>query len=286
MASELRTIATTDVAYLDHGGEPLMMRVFVPDGGGPFPAVIDLHGGAWNRGDLTTCRERDEALADAGIVAAAIDFRHAGDGYPSSLADINYAIRWFKAHAEEFGADAGRIGLSGQSSGGHLAMLAAMRPDDPRYAAIPLDGGPADIDAGVRCVGMSWPVINPLSRYRHAKRVQARAAPPDWVAEIPECHDRYWVTEAAMEEGNPMLALERGEDVETPPALWVQGRPDEVHDYLDLDSDADLNEPERFAANYRAAGGEIELLYIDQASRSSPTSFEPLARFFNRHLAA
>lgn len=285
MASGLGTIATTDVAYLDHGGEQLTMRVFAPDGDGPFPAVIDLHGGAWNRGDLTTCRDRDEALAEAGIVAAAIDFRHAADGYPSSLTDINYAIRWFKAHAEEFGADADRVGLSGQSSGGHLAMLAAMRPDDPRYGAIPLAGGPADVDARVRCVGMSWPVINPLSRYRHARRVQARPVPPDWVAEIPDCHDRYWVTEAAMAEGNPMLALEGGEDVETPPALWVQGRPDEVHDYRDLDSDAEVNEPERFARNYRAAGGEIEMLYIDNATRSSPTSFGPLARFFNRHLA-
>ena len=283
MASELRTIATTDIAYLHHGGEALTMRVFAPDGAGPFPAVIDLHGGAWNRSDLTACRERDEALADAGIVAAAIDFRHAGDGYPSSLADINYAIRWFKAHAGEFAADPARIGLSGQSSGGHLAMLAAMRPDDPRYAAIPLDGA-AEIDARVRCVGMSWPVINPLSRYRHAKRVLARPAPPGWVVEIPECHDRYWVTEAAMAEGSPLLALERGEDVEMPPALWVQGRPDEVHDYRDLDSDAEVNEPERFARGYRAAGGAIEMLYIDNAIRSSAASFDPLARFFNRHL--
>ena len=284
MASDVRSIATTDIAYLHHGGAPLMMRVVAPDGDGPFPAVIDLHPGVWTRGDSTGCRDRDEALAGFGIVAAAIDFRQAGDGYPSSLADINYAIRWFKARAAEFGADPGRVGLCGQSSGGHLAMLAAMRPDDPRYAAIPLADG-AGIDASVRCVGMSWPVINPLSRYRHALRARARAETPAWVADLPECHDRYWGSEAAMAEGNPMLALERGEAVATPPALWVQGRPDEVHDYLDLDSGAALNEPERFAANYRAAGGEIEVLYIDQATRYSPTSFEPLARFFNRHLA-
>ncbi|MDE0057963.1 MAG: alpha/beta hydrolase [Defluviicoccus sp.] len=283
MAGDVRTVATTDIAYLQHGGTKLMMRVVAPEGEGPFPAVIDLHPGVWTRGDSTGCRERDAALAEAGIVAAAIDFRQAGDGYPSSLADINYAIRWFKARAGEFGADPGRIGLCGQSSGGHLAMLAAMRPDDPRYAAIPLDGG-AEFDASVRCVGMCWPVINPLSRYRHALRARARAETPAWVADLPECHDRYWGTEAAMAEGNPTLALERGEAVATPPALWVQGRPDEVHDYLDLDGGARLNEPERFAAGYRAAGGEIEVLYIDQATRYSPTSFDPLARFFNRHL--
>ncbi len=285
MASDVRTVETVDTTYLRHGERPLAMRLFMPDGAGPFPAVIDIHGGAWNRGDLTTCRDRDEALAEAGLVAAAIDFRHAGDGYPTSLADINYAVRWLKARADEYRVDPGRIGLSGQSSGGHLAMLAAMRPDDPRYAAIPLADGPA-VDARVRCVGMSWPVINPLSRYRHAKRVEARPVPPDWVAGIVECHDRYWITEEAMAEGSPTLALERGEDVETPPALWVQGRPDEVHDYPDPESGAGVNEPERFARNYRAAGGEIDIVYIDNATRSSSTSFDPLARFFLRHLAA
>ncbi len=65
---------------------------------------------------------------------------------------------------------------------------------------------------------------------------------------------------------------------------WVQGRPDVVHDYRDPDSPLDLNEPERFAHFYRAAGGEIELLYIDNAERSTAASFDPLARFFRKHL--
>ena len=81
-----------------------------------------------------------------------------------------------------------------------------------------------------------------------------------------------------------MLALERGETVEMPPALWVQGQPDVVHDYRDLDSDIDVNEPERFARNYRNAGGEIEVLYIDNAVRSTAASFDPLAAFFRKHL--
>ena len=54
------------------------------------------------------------------------------------------------------------VGLSGQSSGGHHAMLVAMRPNDPRYTAIPLPAGSPAHDASVRCVVMSWPVINPL----------------------------------------------------------------------------------------------------------------------------
>ena len=61
--------------------------------------MIDVHGGAWTNGDRTECQARGEALAAAGLVVAAIDFRQAADGYPTSLIDINYATRWLKAHA-------------------------------------------------------------------------------------------------------------------------------------------------------------------------------------------
>ena len=77
------------------------------------------------------------------FVVAALDFRMPPvAGYPASLADINYATRWLKSRAGEYKARADRIGMIGISSGGHQAMLAAMRPRDKRYAAIPLAGIP------------------------------------------------------------------------------------------------------------------------------------------------
>ncbi len=102
-------------------------------------------------------------------------------------------------------------------------MLVAMRPTDPRYASIQPGG-----DASVRGVIMLWPVINPLSRYRNAIRRSQEANPPQFSIGMKEKHDTYWHTEAEMAEGNPMLILERGEKVVMPPALWLQGRPDEV----------------------------------------------------------
>jgi acetyl esterase/lipase len=286
MATTLN-FTTEDIDYLHHGDRAMAMKLFRPAGAGPFPIVIDLHGGAWNKSDLASCIERDEAFAEAGIAAAAIDFRHAADGYPASLIDINYATRWIKAHAGELDLDPNRIGLCGQSSGGHLAMLSAMRPFDERYASIPLNAGTPDLDATVRCVGMAWPVMNPLSRYRNALRTRAGEVPgpTDWVGDIPESHDIYWVTDENMSEGNPVLLLERGEKVLMPPAMWVQGRPDPVHDYRDPESPVELNEPERFSQNYRNAGGDIELVYIEQKNRYSPTSFEPLTAFFRKHLS-
>ena len=284
MPSGTFEFTTEDHDYLRHGERALKLRVFRPRGDGPFPAVIDLHGGAWCNGDLNECKARDEVLAASGLVAIALDFRHAEDGYPTSLIDINYAIRWVKANAAKLGVRADRIGLCGQSSGGHLAMLAAMRPRDPRYGSVALPPGSPVVDATVRCVAMTWPVINPLSRYRHARRARDTASPPAWVGNIPERHDTYWKTEANMAEGNPVLALERGEKVVTLPALWVQGRPDIVHDYRDPESPVDGNEPERFVADYRKAGGSIDLLYIDYATRAGNASHDPVTAFFHKHL--
>ena len=170
-----------DVEYLSHRGKPLLARVFKPRGAGPFPAMVECHGGAWCMSDRTTEKLRHQFMASHGIVSIALDFRSGNDDpYPASVQDINFAVRWAKLNARELKTRPDLVGLSGQSSGGHLAMLDAMRPHDPRYAAIALPAGSAAHDASVRCVIMSWPVINPLSRYRHAKRAQASANPPAW----------------------------------------------------------------------------------------------------------
>jgi len=282
----------TDVEYLRHGEKPLLARVYTPRGAGPFPAMVECHGGAWCLSDRFTEKLRHEYMASHGIVSIALDFRSGNtDPYPASVQDINYAVRWAKQNARELKTRPDLVGLSGQSSGGHLAMLVAMRPNDKRYAAIPLPGSAAQ-DASVRCVIMSWPVINPLSRYRHAKRALAAANPPEWPKSIIPRHDSYWVTEANMAEGNPTMALERGEKVVTPPAVWYQGRGDIVHDYRDPESNFDGNEPQRFCAAYRQAGGDISLEYIDadrHAGRSPDLSqtggmFARMVTFVARHV--
>ena len=99
-----------------------------------------------------------------------------------------------------------------------------MRPTDPRYAAQPLPAGTPAEDARLRCVVLCWPVIDPLARYHYAKKLKAGGPPyPEVVDRVLPLHDLYWPGETAMAEGNPVLALERGETVETPPALYLQG---------------------------------------------------------------
>jgi len=280
--SKAYDFTTEDIEYLRHGDRVLKLRLYKPQGTGPFPAVVDLHGGAWSKGSLEECKGRDEVLARSGLLVAALDFRQADDGYPTSLVDINYAIRWVKARATQLQTRADLVGITGSSSGGHLAMLAAMRPTDPRYAAVPLPVGSPAVDATVRCVAMAWPVINPLSRYRNALRERAKGTA--WVGDIPERQGAFWKNDENMTDGNPVLMLERGEKVLMPPALWVQGRPDPVHDYRDPESPVPMNEPERFAASYRNAGGKIEMLYIDYAARATAASHDPIAAFFLKEI--
>ena len=252
-------IDVKDIEYIKHGNKPLLARVYRPRETGSFPLIIDLHGGAWCKKDRTSDVATDEALARSGVVVASLDFRMPPEaGYPASLADINYAIRWFKARAAEFGVRADRVGILGVSSGGHQAMLAAMRPNDPRYAALPLPGAAA-VDATVRCVVLCWPVIDPLGRYHHAKKVLQTAAAKqaeEWIS----CHDQYWADgEAAMAEGNPTLALERGEQVPLPPVLYLQGTADPAHPRPNLD---------RFVASYRKAGGRVDLHLFEGMSQA------------------
>ena len=245
-------IDVKDVEYLRHGDAPLLARVFKPRGTGPFPLIVEVHGGAWCRNDRLSDTFINEPLAKSGVVVASLDFRMPPVApYPASMADINYGVRWFKARAAELGSRADLVGLLGTSSGSHQAMLAAMRPADPRYAAVPLAGGASAVDARVRCVVLCWPVIDPLGRYRYAKNLKESGKPyPDVVDRVLPCHDQYWQTEAAMAEGSPVLALERGERVELPPALYLQGSRDAAHPRADLD---------RFVTHYRKAGGHVEL---------------------------
>src|SRR5215467_3238876 len=148
MTSESRAIEAPfevdveDVEYLRHGERPLLARIYRPRGRGPFPAVIDAHGGAWCVGTRTNNDPINMPVARGGVVVAALDFRMPPEAsYPGSVADVHYGIRWLKANASRLGARADWVGAMGKSSGGHLVVLAALKPDDPRYAAIPSPPG-------------------------------------------------------------------------------------------------------------------------------------------------
>ena len=263
-----------DVEYQQLDGAPWLARVYRPVGVGPFPTIVDVHGGAWNNGDRTNDTVLDQALASRGILTVAIDFRQPPQaGYPASVQDMNLAIRWLKVHAGEYGG-VDKVGALGVSSGGHLVLLGGIRPRDSRYAALPLSGR-ADVDASLAYVVACWPVSDPLYRYK-----KAQAAGNE---NIVASHDRYWGTEAAMAEGNPPLILERGEPVELPPTLVIQRKVDSAHP---------LEMQERLVEWYRKRGGQIEMPLFEtipspfKVSDEFPegaTVVETIAEFILKH---
>ena len=185
----------------------------------PVPGRLQVHGGAWNAKDRTDGQNTALDLAAAGIVIVSIDFRNAPEApYPASLQDINYGIRWLKAHAGEFGSSAERVGAYGTSSGGHQILLAAIRPDDPRYRALPLAEAP-DMDARLAFVVSGWAVLYPLERLKLAAEQNKQ--------ELVKSHATFFGNDETHLEATPTLAIERGEKLYFPPALVFQGPRDE-----------------------------------------------------------
>src|SRR3954469_431794 len=151
-------------------GRQLMARIYQPTGAGPFPVVLDLHGGAWQRKDRTAEEPMDRAIAASGVLVVAIDMTISKEApYPACIQDASYGIRWLKTHAAEWKGDPATLGLYGSSSGGHVAELLAMRPNDPRYNAIPLEGA-AKVDTSIAYVATRSPISDPFARWEQAVR--------------------------------------------------------------------------------------------------------------------
>src|SRR5215475_2205980 len=145
-------IKVWDVEFRRNPARTLMARIYQPQGNGPFPVLLDLHGGAWNNQDRTANAMMDEALAKSGILIAAIDLTRAPEApYPASVQDANYGVRWLKYKAHAWNGDAATIGALGSSSGGHEIELCAMKPHEPFYAVHRLAEAP-QLDATLNYV--------------------------------------------------------------------------------------------------------------------------------------
>ncbi len=275
-----------DVEYLRHGETPLLARLFRPRGSGPFPVMVELHGGAWVRGDRLNGNAANEALARNGVIVAALDFRvPPAAPYPASFADIHYGIRWCKTQAEAWNGISGKIGAMGTSSGAHQAMLLGMRPNDSRYAALPMPNGAAGVDGTLGCVIMCSPVIDPLGRYLYVKGLREDVTPPEGMAErIVPMHDMYWETEEAMAEAAPARMLAGGERTALPPTLCVARSYEAGHPRPDLDE---------FILQYRKAGGQTDVTIFEgegEGLLSNPSSeiaqqaLEQMTSFIHQHL--
>lgn len=229
-------------------GRQLKARVYQPQGAGPFPVLLDLHGGAWNNKDRFAEEPMDRAIAASGVLVVAIDMTLAGEApYPACVQDANYGVRWLKANAAKWSGEASTLGIYGSSSGGHVAELLGMRPKDPRYNAIALPEAP-NVDASVAYVATRSPISDTYARYQNAEAKKRD--------NMINNNKNFFIPWESIHEGNPMEILERHEKVTLAPMLIMQGA---------LDDNVLPSMQEKFVAAYRAAGGACDFHVFDGA---------------------
>jgi len=270
-------IKVRDIECRKDPARTLMARIYQPQARGPFPVLLDLHGGAWNDQDRAANAPVDERLAASGLLVVAIDMRRAHEApYPASVADVNYGVRWLKNRAREWNGDPETVGALGSSSGGHELQLCAMRPRDPRYAALPLPEAPG-LDATLAYVIARSPISDPFARYEQAKKMRREN-----LIKASETYFNPWET---IFEGNPQRILERGEAATLPRMFVLQG---------ELDDNVLPAVQEKFVATYRKAGGEIdyelflgcEHRWIIKPGPQTDRAIEMMKAFIARQLGA
>jgi len=155
-----------DIEFAKAGDVSLKLDAFVPEGKGPFPTVVLVHGGGWTGGDRWNPFKRIyDPLSQAGFVWFTVDYRLAPKyRYPAAIDDVVAAIKYVEAHAGEYKVDPKRLAISGESAGGHIVAYIGARYGAqlhiaavvPFYPAIDLD---ALVEGGDNLNGRARPAL-------------------------------------------------------------------------------------------------------------------------------
>jgi acetyl esterase/lipase len=165
-----------DVEFGRGGDRPLRCDIYRPDppARGPFPALLLLHGGGWQRGDRAAMRGFALRTAREGFVCVAPEYRLTPEApFPAQIHDVKTALRWLRARSRELGIDPERIAVQGSSAGAHLALLAAGTPELADFEG---EGGHAGESTRVAAVvGIYPPTLFHLDAPRPSGALPARA---------------------------------------------------------------------------------------------------------------
>ena len=238
------------------GYRPLQLDLWVPESSSPPALVVWIHGGGWMMGDRRylpeTLRPNQlfDALLAAGLAVATIDYRLALEApFPAQLHDAKAAIRYLRAHGDQLGIDTGRIGVWGESAGGHLAAL------------VGLTGHRADLEGGIGVVGPASTVDVVVDWYGVADlTTQPRMTPPPHIAATlepamqtpPEDRLVAGLDDAARADASPVNHV----TADAPPFLLVHGTADWLVPYA---------QSEQLAAALTEAGVPVRLVPVEGA---------------------
>jgi len=283
-------VEESDVPFARPAGKELQARVYRPKGetDTPIAALVDVHGGAWSRGDRLTGAFHGRALAASGLLVVSLDFRQGSEAkHPAASADVAAGVRYVRAHARRLGVDPRRIGIVGSSSGGQLALLAGLKPGAPEHAGTPtvlvdgsLDAAPAD--ESVAFVLALYPVADPLARFRYVVGRQDDGSGFD-AKRLIAAHHGYFASEAQMAEASVTRIVTAREARALPP-VWV-AQPE-------LDDNVPAAITDAFVQAYQHAGGSVERVhfpgarhgFIGQPSADADKAIALMRDFIGRQL--
>lgn len=238
------------------GYRPLQLDLWVPPTAAPAPLAVWIHGGGFMFGDRRhlpeTLRPNQvfDALLDAGLAVATIDYRHALEApFPAQLQDAKAAVRYLRAHADELGISTGRIGVMGESAGGHIAALLGLTAHRP------------DLEGSHGVVGPSSAVDVVVDWYGPADltTMPRRTLPPEIAAKLPpelatppEDNLTRGLEGAALADASPITHV----TPDAPPFLLVHGTADWLVPY---------GQSEQLHAALSSAGVDCRLEPVDGA---------------------
>ena len=256
-----------DVAYGAHPRQRL--DIFRPAGGDNLPLLVWIHDGGWTSEELTKAylpEAQLAAMSQRGFAVASIEYRLAQHApFPGPVADCQSAVRFLRAHAAEFGIDPRRIGLCGESAGGHLVALMGVAPDRPAW-----------LDASI-CPEVS-------------SRVQAVCA---WYAPA----DMLASAQASLDTGRGAFAQLFGAPLsahldavwEASPLRYAQepGKPPFLLMHGDWDRIVPHWQSRKFCAALQAGGNDAQLCTLHRQGHGflkDPHAYDVIYDFFARHL--
>ena len=285
-------VGESDVTFAKLAGEGVLARVYRPEGApdAPLPALVNVHGGAWSRGDRNAGVDYGRGLAACGLVVVSLDFRQGpAHKHPAAAQDVSAGVRWVRANATALGVDPARIGISGHSSGGHLALLVATQPGVDAHTGTPivLADGSLGATAGDDSVALAialYPVADPLARYHYALSRTNDPTFADDAARLAASSLGYFTDEAAMAAASVTGVIDRGRARALPPA-WI-AQPE-------MDDNVPAAITDALVRAYEKAGGGIERVrfpgarhgFIGQASADTTKCIADVRDFIGRQLA-
>jgi acetyl esterase/lipase len=214
-----------DVTYGRTDGVDLKLDLAEPAAStGPVPAIVCIHGGGWMSGSKSAYEPIIRQFADAGYVAAAVEYRFAPTHkWPAQVEDVKCAVRYLRAHAKELNIDPNKIGAIGDSAGGHLALLLGLM--DPKDRLEGNGGNPAmssKVQAVVNIYGpvdlRTWHV---LPEAETAAAQSFGKSSEMMLADFVGTSDR---TAALMAQASPITYISVGD----PPILTFHGTKDPI----------------------------------------------------------